>query len=120
MSNMPNFNRGPGIAEFAARRKEEGSIAIPMPDGDPIVVLPREFWPANVREMMATQRGRKASERKTDEEIARALLGDEAYGRWAAAVADSPAADYADGPGSFFFIYLAEAIKAQQGVGQGE
>lgn len=122
MSNRPNFKRGTTIAEFAQRRYDEGTIEIPITvdDAGPISVPPREFWPQPVREMMERQGNPGRKKRPTDEDIARALIGDDQFERFAAEVAAGPAAEYAGGPGSFFFLYLQNEWQRQQGVTLGE
>lgn len=123
MSNRPNFRRGAAIAEFAQRRYDEGSIEIPITDGDPVVVPPREFWPQHVVDLLVEQARKRAArkDRPTDEQIARALLGDDEFERFAAEVERAGvAAEYRGGAGSFLFIYLEHETERLQGVSVGE
>lgn len=119
MSNKPNFRRGTSLAEFAQKRREEGSVEIPMTIGDPIVVPPREFWTRTTNDLLATQSTRLSKEdRATDEQIARSIIGDEAFNRFAAELETAAGPD--QDAGAFFFRYLAAEVERMQGVDEGE
>lgn len=116
MSNTPNFKRAPSLAEYADKRREEASIEIPIDDGDPIVVPPREFWTKTTKALLLAQKRRDAE--ATDEVVARSIVGDDGFDRFAAEVEKVAGPD--QDVGSFFFQYLSSAIEAQQGVSEGE
>lgn len=123
MSNTPNFRRGASLKEFVDKRFAGGSIDVPIGDDDHITIPPRDMWPREAKVLLERQaadlRARlPEGERVSDKAIVTAIIGAEAFGKFADEFA-KVGGDRADA-GSFFFRYHAAEIERQQGVDAGE
>lgn len=67
------------LSEFIERKRNEGSMEIDLDDGgDPIILDAPELWPDEFRKIAADKKA-------TDADLAKVLLGEEAWERFIAA-----------------------------------
>jgi hypothetical protein len=102
------------LNEYIEKRRAEASVTIEIPDDpEPIVIPPPEQWVTAVADVRKAMRRGKA----TLDDLAKALIGEGQYARWAAAVeALAPGTS----PGAILNQAFEDATNAKQGVTPGE